>query len=101
MPGCSADLCGHCAHEKCAILPSGDVAPCVLGRFMPVGNVLQQPLADIWSGERLAAALSEIKRECDVAQSCTPPQFLPMCGPCSPCVPSVRHCDPPGSPIAD
>ncbi|MFE4516353.1 radical SAM protein [Kitasatospora sp. NPDC056783] len=95
-----ADLCGHCAHEKCAILPSGDVVPCVLGRFMPVGNVLETPFADIWAGDRLAAALAEIERECDTAQSCTPPQFLPVCGPCSPCVPSVQHCDPPGASIA-
>ncbi|MEU9047225.1 MULTISPECIES: radical SAM protein [unclassified Kitasatospora] len=92
-----ADLCGHCAHEKCAILPNGDVVPCVLGRFLPVGNVLEQPLSAIWSGDRLADALAEIGRECDTAQSCTPPQFLPMCGPCQPCVPSVGHCDPPGA----
>ncbi|MER6365052.1 radical SAM protein [Kitasatospora sp. NPDC001527] len=94
------DLCGHCAHEKCAILPDGSVVPCVLGRFMPVGNVLEQPLAEIWSGPRLAAALAEIERECDTAQSCTPPQFLPTCGPCQPCVPTIGHCDPPGASIA-
>ncbi|MFD4537559.1 radical SAM protein [Kitasatospora sp. NPDC058397] len=95
-----SDLCGHCAHEKCAVLPSGDVVPCVLGRFMPVGNVLEMSLADIWSGERLAAALAEIERKCDKAQACPPPQFLPMCGPCQPCVPTLGHCDPPGASIA-
>ncbi|GHB03833.1 hypothetical protein GCM10010305_53710 [Streptomyces termitum] len=29
-----ADLCGHCTHEKCAIGPTGDVWPCVLGRAL-------------------------------------------------------------------
>lgn len=28
------------------------------------------------------------------AEACTPPQFLPSCGPCGPCVPSVGVCDP-------
>jgi hypothetical protein len=33
-----ADLCGHCAHEKCAIGPNGDVWPCVLGRFLTMNR---------------------------------------------------------------
>ncbi|OII64324.1 radical SAM protein [Streptomyces sp. CC53] len=91
------DLCGHCAQHKCAIGPDGSVWPCVLSRFITVGNVHSQPLADIWTGPALAAARAEITSTCGTAagaQSCTPPQFLPMCGPCSPCVPSVGHCDP-------
>ncbi|WP_306320446.1 MULTISPECIES: radical SAM protein [unclassified Streptomyces] len=89
------DLCGHCAHEKCAIGPTGDVWPCVLGRFLPLGNVLELPLADIWGGAQKARVTAEITAvHGEGAQSCTPPQFLPMCGPCSPCVPSVGHCDP-------
>ncbi|MGW2542909.1 radical SAM protein [Kitasatospora sp. NPDC001574] len=95
-----ADLCGHCAHEKCAILPDGTVSPCVLGRFISVGNVLETSLAEIWASDRLAEVLAEIERECDQAQACPPPQFLPMCGPCSPCVPSVGVCDPPGTETA-
>ncbi|MEU7177701.1 MULTISPECIES: radical SAM protein [Streptomyces] len=89
------DLCGHCAHEKCAIGPAGEVWPCVLGRSLTLGNVLDTPLADIWGGTRMAevsAGISAVHGE--GAQSCTPPQFLPMCGPCGPCVPSVGHCDP-------
>lgn len=90
-----ADLCGHCAHEKCAILPTGDVAPCVLGRFLNIGNVKNAPLSDIWGGLRMSEVLADIRAVLgDGAQSCTPPQFLPMCGPCGPCVPSVAHCDP-------
>lgn len=90
-----ADLCGHCAHQKCAIGPDGDVWPCVLGRFLNIGNVRDAPLSDIWGGLRMGEVLADIRAVLgDGAQSCTPPQFLPMCGPCSPCVPSVAHCDP-------
>ncbi|WP_405656326.1 SPASM domain-containing protein [Streptomyces sp. RK9] len=89
------DLCGHCAHEKCAIGPSGDMWPCVLGRFLTIGNVLRTSLAEIWGGEQMATVTAEIAAvHGEGAQSCTPPQFLPMCGPCGPCVPSVGHCDP-------
>ncbi|MGW7516718.1 radical SAM protein [Streptomyces sp. NPDC054796] len=91
------DLCGHCAQGKCAILPDGSVSPCVLGRFLTIGNVHDRPLADIWGSTRTAAVLAGIKAVHGAgAQRCTPPQFLPMCGPCGPCVPSVqtRPCDP-------
>ncbi|MFJ6658654.1 radical SAM protein [Streptomyces sp. NPDC091377] len=91
-----ADLCGHCAEGKIAIGPDGTVWPCVLGRFISLGNVKDRPLADIWSGPATRRARAEIQAAHGnlPGQSCTPPQFLPMCGPCSPCVPSVGHCDP-------
>ncbi|MFF9350507.1 radical SAM protein [Streptomyces sp. NPDC014734] len=90
-----ADLCGHCAHEKCAIGPTGDVWPCVLGRFLTIGNVRDTPLAEIWGGPQMTRVTADITAvHGERAQSCTPPQFLPMCGPCQPCVPSVGHCDP-------
>ncbi|MFE2075274.1 radical SAM protein [Streptomyces misionensis] len=89
------DLCGHCAHEKCAILPDGSVSPCVLGRFLSMGNVLNTPLAEIWNGPQMTAVTADIEAvHGPGAARCTPPQFLPMCGPCGPCVPSVGHCDP-------
>lgn len=89
------DLCGHCAHEKCAIGSTGDVWPCVLGRFLNIGNVRESPLAEIWGGLRMGEVTADIRAvHGEGAQSCTPPQFLPMCGPCGPCVPSVGHCDP-------
>ncbi|AZM91420.1 radical SAM/SPASM domain-containing protein [Streptomyces sp. W1SF4] len=94
------DLCGHCAHEKCAIGPDGAVWPCVLGRFIDVGNVKEEALVDIWSGDRITQARAEIAAVHGAgAAACTPPQFLPMCGPCGPCVPSVKHCDPQEAPL--
>ncbi|MEU4947744.1 radical SAM/SPASM domain-containing protein [Streptomyces lavendulae] len=91
-----ADLCGHCALGQCAIGPSGDVWPCVLGRFISLGNVREQSLATIWNSQRKTDVRAEIAAEHGLTpvQSCTPPQFLPSCGPCGPCVPSVGHCDP-------
>ncbi|WP_328385569.1 radical SAM protein [Streptomyces sp. NBC_00400] len=90
------DLCGHCALGQCAIGPDGNVWPCVLGRFITLGNIRETPLAEIWNSPGTAEARAEIAAAQGLkpAQSCTPPQFLPSCGPCSPCVPSVGHCDP-------
>ncbi|WKX70696.1 radical SAM protein [Streptomyces sp. P1-3] len=89
------DLCGHCAHEKCAIGPNGDVWPCVLGRFLTIGNARTTSMAQIWGSVRMHQVLADITAvHGKGAQACTPPQFLPMCGPCGPCVPSVGHCDP-------
>ncbi|MFJ2113231.1 SPASM domain-containing protein [Streptomyces sp. NPDC087850] len=89
------DLCGHCARGKVAIGPEGRVWPCVLGRFITLGNVKEQPLADIWASSGTAAARKAIEEaHADDLQSCTPPQFLPMCGPCGPCPPSFSACDP-------
>ncbi|MYR55498.1 hypothetical protein GTY54_04295, partial [Streptomyces sp. SID625] len=86
------DLCGHCAHEKCAIGPTGDMWPCVLGRFLSMGNVKTTPVAEVWNGAQAARVTADIAAvHGNGVQSCTPPQFLPMCGPC---VPSVGHCDP-------
>ncbi|MBB5116844.1 radical SAM protein [Streptomyces eurocidicus] len=90
------DLCGHCAQGKGAIGPNGDVWPCVLSRFLTTGNVRETPIAEVWAGARM----SDVRRELEAvhdgrgAQACTPPQFLPMCGPCQPCPPMVGHCDP-------
>ncbi|MGW5070214.1 radical SAM protein [Streptomyces cyaneofuscatus] len=89
------DLCGHCAREKCAIGPTGDMWPCVLGRFLTMGNVKTASVAEVWNGAQAARVTAGIAAVHGTGvQSCTPPQFLPMCGPCGPCVPSVGHCDP-------
>ncbi|MEU8758755.1 radical SAM protein [Streptomyces sp. NPDC048659] len=89
------DLCGHCAHEKAAIGPDGNMWPCVLGRFLTMGNVRQQSVVEVWNSEQAAEVTADIAAvHGDGVAACTPPQFLPMCGPCGPCVPSVGHCDP-------
>jgi organic radical activating enzyme len=45
------ELCGQCAQGKLAISPSGEIWPCVMSRWMPVGN-----LSTITLGEADAAA---------------------------------------------
>ena len=39
--------CGNCGHHRAAILPTGDVTPCPLTRWMQAGNITTTPLADI------------------------------------------------------
>ncbi|WP_370748229.1 SPASM domain-containing protein [Streptomyces sp. MnatMP-M17] len=56
-----ADLCGQCAQGKLAIGPDGDVWPCVIGRFISLGNVLVSPLKDIWAGPATRRARAEIE----------------------------------------
>ena len=45
-------LCGHCWVGKLCISPDGAAFPCVMARQWPVGNVLEQPLAEIVAGVR-------------------------------------------------
>jgi len=49
-----SELCGRCGRGIAAIIPSGDVTPCVMARWLPAGNVRQAPLADILSGPAMA-----------------------------------------------
>jgi len=109
-------LCGNCADGVLAISADGAVWPCVFSRWMTVGNVLEQPLAEILAG-RARAARAELGRffaaragatgacrpdrdaNCGPKRSCYPdcnpspcqPQCAPRCGPsCNPCAPSRR-----------
>jgi MoaA/NifB/PqqE/SkfB family radical SAM enzyme len=47
-------LCGSCATGRLAILPNGDVTPCVFARWLVVGNVHGSPLAEIHLGATTA-----------------------------------------------
>jgi MoaA/NifB/PqqE/SkfB family radical SAM enzyme len=46
-------LCGHCWTGKLCISPDGAAFPCVMARQWPVGNVLEQSLAEIVAGRSL------------------------------------------------
>ncbi len=54
------ELCGHCGDRRAAILPDGSVAPCVMSRWMTVGNVKGQPLAEILTGARMRELIESI-----------------------------------------
>ncbi|MEU6355207.1 radical SAM protein [Streptomyces sp. NPDC047072] len=55
-----SELCGRCATGIAAILSDGTVAPCVLGRFLPAGQIKDTPLEQIFSSpqwQQVAASI--------------------------------------------
>jgi len=46
-------LCGHCWAGKLCVAPDGVAYPCVMSRSWPVGNVLENSLAEIVEGSPL------------------------------------------------
>lgn len=55
-----SELCGKCGRGIAAVLPSGDVTPCVMARWLTAGNVREATLAEILSGPAFAAAIAVI-----------------------------------------
>lgn len=102
-----AQLCGHCGQDKIAVAPDGSVWPCVFARWLPVGNVRDDALADILSGPRMVATASALAGQFGqphMGKGACNPQCCPstMCDPqCSPsCSPSCRpagNCTPKGN----
>ncbi|MFB7905251.1 radical SAM/SPASM domain-containing protein [Kitasatospora sp. NPDC056076] len=63
-------LCGQCALGKAAILPDGTVVPCVLGRFLPTGNVTDSGgLRAVLASPQWATTAASIPRR---QQACGP-----------------------------
>jgi MoaA/NifB/PqqE/SkfB family radical SAM enzyme len=100
-------LCGKCL-GKCAITSAGDVFPCIMARQFPFGNVCQEDLATILSGntfqevrQHLALefqgrlSLRKVSESEPNVEDC-PPDKLPECPPRSePCPPeSLPYCPP-------
>lgn len=86
-------LCGHCASDVLAISSTGEVWPCVFSRWLPLGNVLSAPLAEILASEELRDVRDRLAEHFDPVQMpCVPRMCDPQCGPnCSPA------CSPQGS----
>lgn len=79
-----SELCGNCGRGIAAILPSGDVTPCVMARWLTAGNVRETPLADILSGPAMAAAIAVIparSRNARNADPCKPDSDSDICQP--------------------
>lgn len=92
-----------CGRAKFAVLPDGRVTPCVFSRWMEIGNVHRQTLAEIYSSEAMNAARSDLEREFPHTAPHMAPTCLPECNPsfdsCSPqtvCAPDAA-CGPTGS----
>lgn len=55
-----AQLCGHCGHGRAAISPEGQVWPCVMARWLPLGNVLNEPLEHVVDPQRMRELTASI-----------------------------------------
>jgi MoaA/NifB/PqqE/SkfB family radical SAM enzyme len=63
-----AELCGRCADGKLAVLPTGDVIPCLLSRWLVLGNVGRAGVGDLYAQTRdvrsaLVAATMATRRD--------------------------------------
>ena len=80
-------LCGNCGHGIAAVLPSGDVTPCVMARWLTAGNVRDTPLATILAGPAMTAATAAIParpRTAARADPCSPDSDSDICPPPDP-----------------
>lgn len=90
-------LCGRCAHGNLAVAPDGQVWPCVFTRWLPVGSVLEQSLAEIMSSDRMATVVGQLEADFTEASGCVPKMCDPQCGPsCSPACNPTGTCTPAG-----
>jgi MoaA/NifB/PqqE/SkfB family radical SAM enzyme len=98
-----SQLCGNCGRGIAAVLPSGDVCPCVMARWLTAGNVRDMPLAQILAGPALATATAVIPARPRRAVSSDP--CAPDCAPasdsdiCPP--PAGSACSPDCGPASD
>ncbi|HEY9332000.1 MAG TPA: radical SAM protein [Streptomyces sp.] len=56
----TSELCGRCARGTAAVLSDGTVTPCVLGRFLPAGQVQDAPLEQVFASlqwQQVAASI--------------------------------------------
>jgi MoaA/NifB/PqqE/SkfB family radical SAM enzyme len=102
-----SELCGNCGRGIAAVLPSGDVCPCVMARWLTAGNVRDMPLAAILSGPALAAATAVIPARS--RRTTGNPDAASACGPdCAPASdsdicppPAGSACGPDCAPASD
>jgi MoaA/NifB/PqqE/SkfB family radical SAM enzyme len=108
-------LCGKCANHRCVITATGEVYPCVFSRSLIIGNVLQQDIASIVTGEPMKSTVSMLATAFAVRPGrCTPddeecgPDCNPECDPqtwppCQPdcCPETIADCEPTEDPPDD
>lgn len=96
-------LCGQCAGPQIVIDTDGNVFPCIMSKFLPIGSIREQSLEELMSGRELAKTRAILKEEFDkrtIGASCSPwcqPNCPPLCAPqnCAPCIP-YQFCGPSG-----
>jgi MoaA/NifB/PqqE/SkfB family radical SAM enzyme len=82
------ELCGNCGLGRAAVLPNGNVVPCVMGRWLTTGNIRQTPLGEILDGPAWRTTMELVPRY-DRFQGCSPDDDGSDCSPaetpaCSP-----------------
>ncbi|MFI5802994.1 radical SAM protein [Streptomyces sp. NPDC051561] len=80
-------LCGRCGDKKAAISPDGNVTPCVMATWKTVGNVKEEPLADILRGTAMAEATAHIQGITGRNDGCSPDDECNPGTPTSSCTP--------------
>lgn len=93
----ASQLCGHCASDVLAVLPDGTVTPCVFSRWLDVGNVLTDSLAEIEAGEALAGTRADLNAGFVARGLACAPSCNPGCNPSYGCRPGglvVAACAP-------
>ncbi|OLF05388.1 radical SAM protein [Actinophytocola xinjiangensis] len=93
----ATQLCGNCASGVLAVSPDGTVWPCVFARWLPVGNVREQSLAEIVAGQRLQGVRAGLTKYFALAPATTcDPRCEPYTAGCHPeCGPACSpRCDP-------
>lgn len=86
-----SELCGRCGRGVAAVGPDGDVWPCVMSRWLSVGNVRMSPLPEILAGRAMARAVATIPAS-------GPEAAQAICQPHQECSPGTEgsHCTPRG-----
>ena len=86
-----SELCGNCGNGRAAIGPDGAVTPCIMSAWLNAGNVKQQSLADILTGNDMAQATASIRTAvgtridaCDPPDPCDPRDDGDACSPGTP-----------------
>jgi MoaA/NifB/PqqE/SkfB family radical SAM enzyme len=97
-----SQLCGNCGLGKVAVAPDGSVWPCVFSRWLPVGNVRYDSLADILTGPPMAETSAKLAEQfgslLPEGAGCVPKMCDPQCGPsCSPACAPAGNCTPVGA----
>jgi len=94
----AGELCGRCADGTLAVLPSGAVVPCVMARWLNVGDVRASSLSEVnEAAEPIRADLRSrftVRADCD--PNCTPKDCDPVKGDGKPggCDPDYKDCGP-------
>jgi hypothetical protein len=84
-PGDPGELCGNCGDDRAAIMPDGQLTPCVMGRWLDSGNVRDASLGALLAGEAWRQAMSQVPAQ---RHGCTPASDGESCPPDQECAPA-------------